>query len=413
MLEAIGRKLGIDSVYFIKNGFILFFGDFVNIILTFFLSIVFANFLSTETFGSYTFVTAILSILSVFSLPRMKTAISKAVANGREEVFLHAINAVFKWSFIGSLFLVGTGLYYFFIGGENELWKGFFICALLFPILSASGLYSGYFEGRENFKKASGIYILLSIAMNLGLMYAAWINTTMISLLLIFLFSQIFVNGIATLSITKKIHDKKSDTKDDIKFGVRLSFISLIQQFANYGDKFIIGLFLDFHSLGIYTFAFLIPEQIKLFLKNIFTLALPKYSKKNESEITGRVWRHWLYILVPTLLVIAAYIAAAPKIFEIFFPKYIGSIVFSQAIALSLVFLPSKIFITAFEAHGKTSSLLIINTVLPIQKIILLLALIPILHTWGAVIALAISRITEMIICPLLFHQNFEEKNKA
>lgn len=413
MLEAIGRKLGIDSVYFVRNGFMLFFGDLVNIVLTFFLSIVFANFLSTETFGSYTFITAILSILSIFSLPRMKTAISKAVANGREEVFLHAINAVFKWSFLASLILVGSGLYYFFIGSDAEIWKGFLICALLFPVLSATGLYSGYLEGKENFKKASGIYILLSIVMNLGLMYGAWINTSMIPLLLIFLFSQIFVNGIATLSITKKIHDKKSDTKDDIKFGINLSFINLIQQFANYGDKFIIGFFLDFHSLGIYTFAFLIPEQIKLFLKNIFTLALPKYSKKIETEITGRIWKHWFYILIPTLLVIAAYIAIAPKIFELFFPKYLGSIVFSQAIAMSLIFLPSKIFITAFEAHRKTSSLLIINTVLPIQKIILLLALIPILHTWGAVIALVITRITEMIICPLLFNQNFEEKNKA
>ena len=61
-------KLGLDLPYFIKGGFWLGIGQTFNILKYFLLSTLFANILSKEVFGQYTFAITILGAASVFSL---------------------------------------------------------------------------------------------------------------------------------------------------------------------------------------------------------------------------------------------------------------------------------------------------------------------------------------------------------
>ena len=68
--------------------------------------IVFANFLSKEVFGEYTFVMAVLSIAGIFALPGMRVAVIQAVARGYEGTYFRALREIFKWSWLGSLFLL-------------------------------------------------------------------------------------------------------------------------------------------------------------------------------------------------------------------------------------------------------------------------------------------------------------------
>lgn len=412
MLKKIGQKLQIDLEYFVQNGIYLLLGDGVNMVLAFLASLAFANFLSPDTFGRYSFITAILAMLSVFSLPKMSVSVVKAIAQGREEIYLAAIKTVFKWSLIGSVILIGVGLYQWFSPKDILMVKAFLLTAALLPLAAVAVQHRAYLQGKEMFKTKTFVYILFSLVLNAGLIYAAWKNADLLILLSIFLGASVLVNGLWTWWTAIRAKHHRGDVKKDIQFGVHLSVIEVLPKIAHYGDKIIMGFYLDFTSVAIYAFAFLMPEQIKLIMKNIFELALPKYSKKSEKTLKRRIWWHAFYIMIPTLAIVILFVILAPWIFTFLFPKYLSSIPYAQVLALSLLFIPGKTFLTALEAKYKTGALLIYNTVLPIQKLMLMIILIPLLQIWGAVWALVLTRALELILTPLLFYIYFDQNDK-
>ena len=122
-------KVGLDLPYFIKGGFWLSVGQFFGTLKGFILSIVFANLLSKEVFGEYSFAMTVLGIAGVFALPGMGVAVVQAVAKGYEGTYFKALKEVFKWSWLGSLLLLGFSIYEYFYGIYNLM--------LIFLILSS------------------------------------------------------------------------------------------------------------------------------------------------------------------------------------------------------------------------------------------------------------------------------------
>ncbi|HIQ39518.1 MAG TPA: polysaccharide biosynthesis protein, partial [Methanothermococcus okinawensis] len=120
-------KVGLDLPYFIKGGFWLSSGQFFSTLKGFILSVVLANILSRESFGEYSFVISILGIAGAFALPGMSFAIIQSVARGYEGTYFRALREVFKYSWIGSLILVGAAVYMYF--------KGNFDLSIIFLIL--------------------------------------------------------------------------------------------------------------------------------------------------------------------------------------------------------------------------------------------------------------------------------------
>ncbi|MBU0981949.1 oligosaccharide flippase family protein [Patescibacteria group bacterium] len=411
MLTKLGKKIGIDLNYFIKNGFFLFLDDGVNVVMVFLLSLAFANFLSPETYGRYSFITAALAMITAFSLPKMQTAITAAISQNRDAIFIPAIKTVLKWAAFGGLILIIIALYELVFEKDIEMTQAFVITAILWPFASASNYFKAYYCGKQKFKTFTIISISLTVLMNGALILASYLNASILILIAVFLGAQIILKGFWTLLIASKTpQNKTTDFKKDLQFGIQMSFVELLPQISHYGDKIIIGFFLDFRSLAIYTFAILITEQIKFLLKNIFMLALPRYSSKSEQEVKKRIPVHFVYILIITALTVLAFIAVCPWIYKFFFPQYKDSIPYAQVLAISLLFMPGKTFSTAMESHYKKTALFIFNTILPIQKIAFMLVLIPTFHLWGAVLSLALSRLVELIVSPLLFYHFYSDK---
>jgi O-antigen/teichoic acid export membrane protein len=87
------------------------------------------------------------------------------------------------------------------------------------------------------------------------------------------------------------------------------------------------------------------------------------------------------------------YILICPIFFKIFFPTYTESVIYSQILALILIFSPFSFLATAFLAEAKKRELYILNIAPQILKIVLFFVLIPLFGIWGGVFSILISQI--------------------
>ncbi len=87
LLNFISKKLKIDAHYLSKGFFWIGISISALFVTTFFRSIIFANFLSPETYGTYRYVLSIIEITTALSLTGASVVISRSVAQGFEGTY--------------------------------------------------------------------------------------------------------------------------------------------------------------------------------------------------------------------------------------------------------------------------------------------------------------------------------------
>ena len=133
------------------------------------------------------------------------------------------------------------------------------------------------------------------------------------------------------------------------------------------------------------------------------TLALPRFAKRDLRLIKKTLLHRIIQLTVVLVLIVVAYIIAAPYIFNALFPQYTEAIFYSQIFALTLLFFPKKIIGTVLSAHERTKELYINSTSVPIVKLILLVSLIPSFGILGAIIAEILTQLFSLILISVLF----------
>ena len=147
-----------DMIYLTKGGFWITTSQVASFILYFLLSIVFANFLPKEIYGTYKFVLSMIALLTIPTLGSMGTAVIQAVARGYEGSLIPAIKEKIKWGslgFLGSLFLA----LYYYIQNDHQLFFSFLLISIFIQIFGAFAIYGALLQGRKLFKISSKISI--------------------------------------------------------------------------------------------------------------------------------------------------------------------------------------------------------------------------------------------------------------
>jgi O-antigen/teichoic acid export membrane protein len=177
--------------------------------------------------------------------------------------------------------------------------------------------------------------------------------------------------------------------------------MGIIGNIANYLDRLLLFHYLGAAEVAIYSIAIAPSEQLKGLFKNITTLAFPKYAEKHEKKssdlFAGYGAKMWRFFLLASSIAVV-YVVAAPYLYQIFFPKYLGAVVYSQIFALSLVTVISSIPVTILQAQAAKRKLYTLNTASSIGQIAFLFILIPYYGIMGAVIARLLSRGMTVII---------------
>jgi len=399
-------KVGLDLPYFIKGGFWLSVGQFFGTLKGFILSIVFANLLSKGVFGEYSFAMTVLGIAGIFALPGMGVAVVQAVAKGYEGTYYKALKEIFKWSWLGSLLLLGFSIYEYFYG-RFDMMSIFLILSSVFPFYSISGFYPNLLNGKKRFDVLAKLSSFFNVISTILIVIVVFFTGSVFWIVIVTVLVQIFVNGYFSLFYAKKFINNNKIDEHGIEFGKSISYSQAFSNIANNFDSLIIAYFLGFSDLAIFKIITLLPNQIKI-LANAFTpMLLPKIASKNMSK--KDLMKHFKKFFLVVVFLILIYWMVAPFIFKWFYPKYYDYVWLSMIFQLSFIsflsILPYNYLIK--ETNGK-----LINKYYNYSSL-LLIAISPVLiYYYGLVGAIAgrmICRILALItILYLFFKYNSE-----
>ncbi len=394
-------KVGLDLPYFIKGGFWLSLGQFFNMFKGFILSILLANLLSKEVYGQYNFLISVLSVALVFALPGMGPAIVQAVAKGYEGTYFKALKEIFKYSFIGSLVLIGFALYGHFTG---RIYGSliFLILAIIFPFYAISNYYTRFLHGIKRFDTETILTIIFDLAFVIIVGAVLIFSRSLLAIIITAILLQTLIQGYYTLFYTKKYIKNKKHDESSIKFGKKYSFSNIFIAIALRLDYFIIAYYLGFAELAIFAIITLIPMQFKTAFTVFTPLILPKIAKQKKIDKKATK-RHLTKLILIALAVITFYTLFAPLIFKYFYPQYLKYVWLSVFFNLSFIGILHLFFLSYFIKEKQLKTIQKINIVSSIILVVLSFTLIVNFGLLGAILARMGYRIINVIVSYFYF----------
>ena len=130
---------------------------------------------------------------------------------------------------------------------------------------------------------------------------------------------------------------------------------------------------------------------------------MPKLSQRNIGELKKSLPPKMIKLFLILIPVVIFYFFIAPLFYQLLFPQYTESIIYSQVFALTILFFPKSFMVKTLTAHAKKKQLYIFKTLIPILKIILFFILLPTHGIWGAIITILIIQVIGFFVSLFLF----------
>jgi len=386
-----------DMVYVGRSGFWLMLSQIAGTISSFILSILFARYVSKDAFGIYRYILSVAGFVSSFSLNGMNTAIVRAVSQGRDGTFTRSIPLQFKWT-IGQFLINTTIASYYLFKGNTPYGIAFGIIAILGPISTVTNSFASYLQGKQDFKTSSLYSVYSTIIYFVVVAVAIIYSPNFVYLIAAYFLSTSLTNAYFCVRTLKRFPPQNNELRtEDVQYAKKLSFMTVIGAAASQIDSIIVYQLLGPAQLAIYTFSTIIPDRVRTIFSVITSAVLPKLSAKHTISSEGML-RKETQLAILAVLMIIAYIVAAPFLYAFFFPQYTEAVWYSQVYALSLLALPSFISLPSLYAQQKERALYIINIGIPLLKILITYSAIVAGGILGAVIAKLAYYLLSMVL---------------
>ena len=382
-----------DMVYLAKGGFWGIVSQITTMLMVFGLAVAFGHLVPKDTYGQYKYVLSIVSLLGTLSLTGLGTATLQSITRGYEGTLKYAFWQNIRWSIF---FFIGSGLVsvYYFLHGNLMLGLSMLMVGCLWPFFNSTNLYESLLIAKKDFRRSS---IYFDIIGNL-VPYACLFGTMFLTknplwFVAVYIISNTLIGLILYLRIVSIYKPNDKVDPHMMNYSKHLSAMSILSGISENLDQILVFHYVGAVELAIYNFATAIPDQIKGPIKNLSNLIFPKFAERTDKEIKSGMNRKLLVLLAVSVVIIVAYIIAAPFIFKIFFPKYLGSIIYSQIFSVSLlstIAIPAN---TYLSARKKIKELYIINLSSAIFQIIVLFVSVIYWGVLGLVIARVLTRI--------------------
>jgi O-antigen/teichoic acid export membrane protein len=392
-------------VYIAKGSFWINLNFISSSLVSFLVSVIFAWFVSKETYGIYQYVLSIAAIISAFSLTGMNTAVTQSVAKGMDGSLVYSTKAQLRWSIfmiIGS-FSVGG---YYLMGSRIDLFLAFILVAIFLPFSNAFNTYSAFLSGKKDFKKVFEYNTAFNIFYLIGIFTTAYFTPYPLVLICVFL----SIGAIGNYRLYRKTVEKFNLSENNfdqniMSYGAHLSFINILSTIVNRADSILVFHYLGPATLAVYTFAKAIPDRVTSLFKSILSISLPKLSEKNYSEIKNHF--HLRMTILATLSLVAATIISLliPLIYKKFFPQYIDSILYARIYTFTIIIAVSIFSGMVLIAKKTMKDLYLLNIVNPILQLLILFFLVRSMGIFGAVIAKVLGQVISLSISWIVVSQ--------
>ncbi len=392
LVRLLERYTKTDITYLASGGFWLSLDQVATGLAAFLLAIAFAHFVPKETYGTYRYLLSAFWVLTAFSLTGLPTALSQAVARGREGVYRSSFATSLAWGLPFGVIALGISAYYF-VNANAQFGYGFLIIAVLGPLMQPAYLFGSYLIGKKEFRVVAISGAIFAVAPAAALFATMFATQSPLVFLVIYLLSSV-VTGFALAAFTYiRYRPNRVNDPEFRALGAHFSVMNLLTTLAGQVDKLVVFHYLGAVELAVYAFATALPEQLKNVFGGVSTLALPKFVARPFEEVRANFWNRLWLLTAGLALAALAYAAAAPMLFHIFFPTYAEAIFYSQVYALALVPIGSALPSTLLKAHEAKRELYILNIVSPVFQILALVLLTSMYGLIGAIAARIAGRV--------------------
>ncbi len=386
-----------DMIVLVKEGSWLSFGKIIGMIATLGLTYVLANFLSQEDYGQYKFVLSAFGIITAFSLTGLGTSLVQSIAKGFEGTFFEAIKVHLKWSMVMTVIAIVVAIYYF-LTGNNLLGISMLLVAIAAPVMQTYTMYSSYLQGKRNFRDDSWFGFWYNMVPAIAIILATLIFNSFVIVLATYFISYSLITLYIHNKVKKTIDTNSPIDPESIPYGKHLSLMNVLGGISSNIDKILIFHYLGPVELAIYTIALAIPQQLRTLDRLINSLSATRLPILSIQQIKKVLPRKSLFLFLASLFITIIYIVIAPIFFKIFFPNYLEAVFYSQVYVLIMLFSPTTLLRQTLTAHTRTKELYIMQTAMPIIKIVGLFILLPPFGIMGAIGAIFLSEITRLIM---------------
>ncbi|EKD94289.1 MAG: hypothetical protein ACD_26C00135G0003 [uncultured bacterium] len=399
------RKLiNLDVMYFAKAGFYGIIQQIIGVVSGLIVSYLFGHFVSKTTYGEYNLVLSVISLVTFFSIPGIDKALTQSISKSRDSSFIEALNIKLKFSLLGSLALVGFGIYYL----QNHSFtiaKSIFLAAVFYPSLTSFSIYSAFLTAKRKFKALAITASISSVLFLIIIAGGIFIFSTTIGITLAYLLALILpAVGNYIYSLRFMIRKKSIDT-DLSPYGIFLTIISILPWISGSLGNIILGTKLGPETLAIFAVAdnFLISVQ-----KNFMVFYKPvtaKLAAQTNKQHFETIKTH-LFNLVSIGFALTLFLwLITPWLISFFFPTYSEAIKYGRLLSLALLPLPLTWTLSDMVVYQKQKKIQIfVCTIPPLLKICLYFLVIPIWKIDGLVAVFLLDRyLAPLILLPSLF----------
>jgi len=382
-----------DMVYVAQGSFWWILGRVFSLLAGFLILMAFAKFATKEIYGAYQYVISMAAMIGLICLPGLDTALIRAIAKQKEKTFFLCEKEKLKFGFFAFLVFFIISLWYFF-KKNLELAVSFFIAGVFLPFLSIFSLYLAFWQGKKKFDLQNKYFVAHNLLAALILILFIVFKPKITFIIFGYFFSFTFSTFLFWLLTRKRINRETEEDKETISFGKHITLMAIPGSIAGQIDNVILWQFIGPVQVAIYAYALRLVERISELIP-FSALAFPKMAERDlkTDRVKRSIFDKFLKLFWFSIPFTILYILFCPIFFKIFFPAYKESIIYSQVLALTLIFSPFSFLATAFLAEAKKRELYILNIAPQILKIALFFVLIPFFGIWGGVFSILISQI--------------------
>ncbi len=336
-------------------------------------SVIFANLLPKEVYGTYRYILSIFSILMISTVGRMDDSLAISVARGFEGNFLEAMMTRMRWGLWGSIAgLILSG--YWFYAGNTELATVGLLVALFVPLFETPTIYNGFLIGKKKFKEMSYLTIVNNILYSVAIVGVVLATKKVFWIVFWYLIINTAIRLFTLWYVLLTEHPNTQKDERTLSYGKKLSVIDALGVFSDNIDSILLFHYLGPVGVAAYNFITKVPEQMKFIPKYITALSTPKYSTKDisDSAMKWETMHKTLFLFLTLLSAAIVYIVAAPSIFHLLFRPYEEYVWLSQIYAISMPLNFAGLAFNFLESSRKEHLVLTLNTLTPTLQIIMI-----------------------------------------
>lgn len=386
-IQWLENLLKVDVRYLTKASSFLLAPQLINAVFAGVASVILANILSANDFGTYKYIIAVAGVFGAFSLNSAGTALTRAIARG----FKGTVRPILKASLLVSLlpaFAALAGAAYYALKGDWLFFGMFVVLAIATPVLKGLSWNAAVHEGYSDFRGSATVDGIRAIISGAALICAALLSVPLFFIVATYFFSHA-IGALGGLWYTVVRHPIPKDAPEDreaVRYAVHLSVMDLFSIVGSTIDSVIIFQLVGSEGLAIYSIALILPAYLSSPFRNLRKIALPRLSEKTDVESPWSFMRKEGLVVGVAAIVALGYIITAPFAMGILFPKYPESVLYSQVYMLMLL-LNGSLIAAHLDSRALIKEKYALKAGVAISRLILLFPLISLFGVWGAIAA--------------------------